>query len=74
MVNIGPQHFNLFLHFQNEIICASLDRIPFYILPLKYQKELIHLMHRMQNGVVIRIGPLAELDYEMASTVSELLM
>lgn len=55
--------------FQNEQIYVSLNRMPWHLLPLRRQKELINLLHRLQNGTVLTIGPFGELDYEMATDV-----
>lgn len=38
-------------------------------MPKEDQKILVHLVHRMQNGMCLTIGPLNELNYEMASQV-----
>lgn len=43
-----------------------------YYLPKSQQKDLAHMLNRMQNGVVLTQGPFKELDYEMASTVFRL--
>lgn len=36
----------------------------------KQQKDFGHLLLRMQNGIRLTIGPLGELNYEMATDVS----
>lgn len=36
----------------------------------KEQREMVHLLHRLQNGIRFTIGPLGELNYEMASDVN----
>lgn len=40
-------------------------------MPMNQQRQIIHLMHCMQNGAVLTIGPFSELDYEMATDVNE---
>lgn len=35
----------------------------------KDQKDLAHVMHRMQNGVRFTIAPFGELNFEMASDI-----
>lgn len=44
--------------------------IPWYLMTTTRQKDLGSLLHRMQNGVRLTIGPLGELNYEMATDVS----
>lgn len=41
-------------------------------MPMKEQKEFVHLLIRMQNGLRLTIGPMGDwpLNYEMASNVS----
>lgn len=36
----------------------------------KQQKDFNHMLFRMQNGTSLTIGPLGELNYEMATDVS----
>lgn len=46
-----------------------MGRIPWYYMPISEQKSLGSLLHRMQNGLSLAIGPLGELNYEMATHV-----
>lgn len=39
-------------------------------MPKTSQLNFAHLLHRMQNGLSLTIGPLGELNYEMASDVN----
>lgn len=41
-----------------------------YALPIKYQKDLMHLINRKQNGVSISVGPLAKINLEYCYVVS----
>lgn len=50
-------------------MCDALINMNWYHLPMSQQKDLAHMLNRMQNGVVLTQGPLKELDYDMASTV-----
>lgn len=43
-------------------------------MPMVQQRRVIHLLHCMQNGAVLTIGPFGVLDYEMATNVSEYLL
>lgn len=42
-------------------------------MPMSKQLILSKLLHRMQNGLRLTIGPLSELNYEMGSYVSLIL-
>lgn len=48
--------------------------IPWYLLPLSSQKDVIHIIRRLQDGAVLRMGPLAEINFELASNVSSLIV
>lgn len=39
---------------------------------MTHQRDLASLLHRMQNGMSLTIGPLSELNYEMATYVRQL--
>lgn len=41
-----------------------------YLLPTKHKKELSFALHRLQNGAVLTIGPLAQLDFDTGANVS----
>lgn len=51
---------------------GALNKFPIYILPIKKQKMMMLLIKQMQNGKKVRMGPLAELNYDSASKVSRL--
>lgn len=38
---------------QNETICDALANMKWYCLPLSKQKDVAHILNRMQNGVVL---------------------
>lgn len=44
-----------------------------YRMPASYQKQVLCAIHDIQNGIVLTMGPLGELDFQMASSVSEVL-
>lgn len=46
--------------------------MPWYLMPSSCQKQVSGAIHRLQNGAVLTIGPLAEIDFNMAATVGEL--
>lgn len=41
-----------------------------YALPIEYQKDVMHLINRKQNGVSISVGPLAKLNLKFCYVVS----
>lgn len=43
--------------------------MPWYSMPKLYQKDIAHMMNRLQNGAVLTMGPFADLNYETASNV-----
>lgn len=55
--------------FQNESIAKELYHMHWYILPIDEQKQLMSVSHRLQNGAVLSIGPLAQLDFETGADV-----
>lgn len=60
----------MYLNFKkNDQIYDALNRIPWYYATRLEQRNLICLLHRMQNGMRLTIGPLSELNYEMATYV-----
>lgn len=69
VIQIG--HFPLMLApiFQRESLATSMYEIPWYLLPAKQQKEIIHVLRGIQNGCKLSIGPFAELNFETASNV-----
>lgn len=44
--------------------------MPWYLLSNSSKKHICFGMHRFQNGNVLTIGPFAQLDFEMAASVS----
>lgn len=47
----------------------ALSSLPWYLLPMRHQKDIAHILNRAQNGAVLTIGPLAELNYGTATNV-----
>lgn len=45
----------------------------YYLYPSSSQREISHVMNRLQNGAILTMGPLAEINYVTASNVSELI-
>lgn len=43
--------------------------MPWYLLPVSSQKQVCAAIYRMQNGVVLTIGPLGVIDFRTASNV-----
>lgn len=43
--------------------------IPWYQMPVSFQKQILSAIHDVQNGPVLTMGPLDELDFEMAASV-----
>lgn len=63
-------NFNtLFLLFQNEKLISKLSEMPWYMMSKKSQLGYVHLLNRLQNGAVFRMGPFAELNFETLSNV-----
>lgn len=44
--------------------------VPWYRLPLRYQMQIRCAIYSAQNGAVFKMGPLKDIDYEMAAWVS----
>lgn len=44
--------------------------MPWYQMPVAFQKQILCAIHSAQNGDVLTMGPLGDLDFEMATTVS----
>lgn len=44
--------------------------MPWYQMPAKYQKHVLCIIHDAQNGAVLTMGPLGDLDFEMGTSVS----
>lgn len=43
--------------------------MPWYALPVSMQKQVLCGIHHAQNGATLTMGPLGDLDFEMASDV-----
>lgn len=52
----------------------KLQEMPWYMMSIKSQLAYAHLLNRLQNGVVLRMGPFAELSFETLSDVSRNIM
>lgn len=44
--------------------------MPWYRMPASFQKQVLCVIHDAQNGIVLTIGPLGELDFQMTTSVS----
>lgn len=45
--------------------------IRWFEMPVSFQKQVLSAIHNVQNKVVLTMGPLGDLDFEMAATVSK---
>lgn len=43
--------------------------MPWFALPVSMQKQVLCGIHHAQNGDALTMGPLGDLDFEMASDV-----
>lgn len=43
--------------------------MPWYGMPVSMQRQLVCAIQYAQNGVVLTMGPLGDLDFKMATTV-----
>lgn len=68
---LGNVPFSIHSYFilQHNRVVDAISKIPWYLLPLKNQRDIAHFLNRAQNGTVLRIGPLNRLDYETATNV-----
>lgn len=48
--------------------------MPWYQMPAIYQKEVLCAMHSAQTGAVLTMGPLGDLDFEMTTSVRDVLI
>lgn len=56
---------------QNEKLADGLyTDLKWYLLPVKYQRNVAHVMNQVQNGAVVTIGPFENLSYDTARIVS----
>lgn len=58
------------LHIQNDRLLRALQDFKWYLLPKEKQKDVLHMMLRLQNGVSLTIGPFQQLDFVTLKTVS----
>lgn len=54
---------------KNEFLVLKLREMPWYLLSKKSQLAYAHLLNRLQNGIVFRMGPFGELNFETLSKV-----
>lgn len=47
----------------------AFSNLPWFLLPIKSQKDIGHILNRTQHGPILTIGPFAELNYETATSV-----
>lgn len=45
-------------------------RMPWYLMSKENQLSYAHMLNRLQNGAVLRIGPFAELNFETFSKMT----
>lgn len=62
IINVRIPMFRLSL--KNDGICEIMYNTKWYALPIKMQKDLMHLINRRQNRTTLAIGPFAELNIE----------
>lgn len=55
---------------KNAGISTELYNMPWYLLPTQHQKEVRCVIHWVDNGAILTIGPFMELNFESASNVS----
>lgn len=55
---------------QNDNLVDIYYNFKWYLLPNNDQKYIISMIHRMQNGIDLTIGPLEQLNYETLKIVS----
>lgn len=45
--------------------------MPWYLMSKQNQLDYAHMLNRLQNGAILRMGPFAELNFETFSKVIE---
>lgn len=55
--------------FQNEALQGVITNSHWYLLPPKQQLVLGQMINRLQNGAVLSMGPLDDLDFQTATKV-----
>lgn len=56
------------------MVLDELYDFPWFDLPVKHQKMIVHLIHRRQNAGVITMGPFRALNLETSADVSNCLV
>lgn len=69
MNNLNECVNHFFLLFKNEALLLKLNGMPWYLMSIKSQLAFGHLVNRLQNGAVFRMGPFEELNFETLSNV-----
>lgn len=59
---------------QNDKLVKVLYEFKWYLLPTSDQKNVMHMILRMQNGIKLTIGPFQELNYEALKIVRKCLI
>lgn len=54
---------------QNDKLVEILYDFKWYLLPTSDQKNVMHMILRMQNGITLTIGPFQQLNYEALKIV-----
>ncbi|XP_055296748.1 uncharacterized protein LOC129565663 [Sitodiplosis mosellana] len=57
--------------FSNDGTCEILYEIKWYVLPIKFQKDIMHLINRRQNKKSLSVGPFADLNIETFYDISK---
>lgn len=73
ILSVGYRFIEFFPHsvFQNNKIRDALySELKFYLLPVELQKDVIHMINHMQNGILLKIAPFGPLSLESLKTVS----
>lgn len=56
------------------MLLLKLSELPWYLMSQKNQLEYAQALNRLQNGAVIAMGPFFELNYEIFSDVSNIIL
>lgn len=67
---LDTELINWHISFQKEIIIMKLYFMPWYKLPVPYQKQVRCAIFNVQNLSVLKMGPLNEFDFQTASYVN----
>lgn len=52
------------------MLVQKLHEMPWYLMSNRSQLAYAHILNRLENGVVLRMGPFGELNLEALSKVS----